>query len=328
MVRTILRAGLWPLLMLLTACGKGGEDQALGTLERDRISLSATASEVITEVLVREGQTVAAGQLLLRLDDRRQSARVAQAAAEVARAEAQLMEWQNGARSEHIAAAQARLQGAQANAMAADNQLDRVRSLFQQKLVGKAEFDQALAQRDTTQAAVKDAREQWQLLLAGTRVEQLQQARAQLAAAQAALELERAALADLSVTATRAGRVDALPWLRGDRVSAGTVLAVLLVEDAPYARVYLPQRFRAGLREGDELQVRVDGVDRVFSGHIRSISADPAFTPFFALNQKERTRLVYLTEVALGADAAELPAGLTAQVFLPKAMPAVAGATP
>lgn len=318
MGRTFLRIGIWPLLVLLTACGSGETDLALGTLERDRINLTATASEVITEVLVREGQTVAAGQLLLRLDDRRQNARVAQAAAEVERAAAQLAEWQNGARVEQVAAAQARLDGAEASALAAGNQLERIRSLYQQKLLGKAEFDQALAQRDAAQSAVKDALEQWRLLLAGTRVEQVRQAQAQLAAAQAMLELEQATLADLSVKATRAGRVDSLPWLQGDRVATGTVLAVLLVEDAPFARVYLPQRFRAGLHEGDELSVQIDGVEQRFSGRIRSISAEPAFTPFYALNQKERTRLVYLTEVALGTDAVALPAGLTAQVILPE----------
>lgn len=316
MMRTTMWASFWPVLVALTACGAGETDLALGTLERDRITLTATASEVITEVLVREGQTVAAGQLLLRLDDRRQNARVAQAAAEVERAAAQLAEWQNGARVEQVAAAQARLDGAEASALAAGNQLERIRSLYQQKLVGKAEFDQALAQRDATQSAFKDAREQWRLLLAGTRVEQVRQAQAQLAVAQAMLELEQATLADLSVSATRAGRVDSLPWLQGDRVAVGAVLAVLLVEEAPYARVYLPQRFRAGLREGDELWVQVDGIEQRFAGRIRSISAEPAFTPFYALNQKERTRLVYLTEVTLGEDAAGMPAGLTAQVLL------------
>ncbi len=306
------------LVAALVGCSRGAPEIALGTLERDRITLTATAAEVITEVLVAEGQNVTTGQLLLRLDDRRQAARVAQAAAEAERAAAQLAELQNGARAEQIAAAQARLEGAEAGALAASNQLERVRAIYQQKLAGKAEFDQALAQRDAAQAAVKDAHEQWQLLVAGTRVEQVRQAQAQVAAAAALLELEQKNLADLSVTATRDGRVDALPWLAGDRVAAGAVLAVLLVERAPYARIYLPQTYRAALHEGNALQVRVDGIDRTLVGHIRSISAEPAFTPFYALNQKERTRLVYLTEVALGADAVDLPAGLTAQVLLPE----------
>src|SRR5690606_7952305 len=142
---------------MLPACDARQADLALGTLERDRITLTATANEVITEVLVKEGQTVEPGQLLLHLDNRRQTARVAQAAAEVERAEAQLAELLNGARIEQIAAAQARLEGAEARALAMGNQLERVDRLYQQKLVGKAEFDRALAERDASQSAVKDA---------------------------------------------------------------------------------------------------------------------------------------------------------------------------
>lgn len=305
-----------PAILALTACDTSESDVALGTLERDRITLSATASEIITEVLVSEGQMVAEGQVLMRLDDRRQQARVAQAAAAVEQAKAQLVELQNGARNEQIAAARARLEGAEASALAAANQLERIRTLYRQQLVGKADFDQALAQRDATRAGVNDAREQWRLLLAGTRVEQLRHAEAQLAGAEAALGWEQQALMDLTVSTSRAGRIDALPWLRGDRVPAGVLLAVVLVEAAPYARVYLPQRFRAGLQEGDALQVRVDGVAEVLPGRVRRISAEPAFTPFYALNQKERARLVYLTEVALDTAAENLPAGLTAQVLL------------
>lgn len=163
---------------------------------------------------------------------------------------------------------------------------------------------------------MRDAEEHWHLLLAGTRIEQLQQAEAQVAAAQATLALEQQALAELSITATRAGRVDALPWKQGDRVAAGALLAVLLTGDSPYARVYLPQRHRASLHEGDAVQIRVDGVAETFTGRVRALSSEPAFTPFFALNQKERTYLVYLTEIQLGAEAGELPAGLTAQALL------------
>lgn len=304
---------------VLTGCTGAESDVALGTLERDRVVLTATASEVIADIDVHEGDTVAEGQRLLQLDPRRQQSRVALASANVQQAQARLDELRNGVREEEIAAAQARLEGARAALIAASNHLERVKSLFDQHLVGKADYDGALAQRDSARATVKDAEERWRLLLAGTRIEQLQQAEAQLAAAQATLALEHQALAELSVTATRAGRVDSLPWKQGDRVTAGALLAVLLTGDAPYARVYLPQRLRASLHEGDPVKVQVDGVDATFAGQIRALSSEPAFTPFYALNQKERTHLVYLTEIQLGADAAELPAGLTAQALLPAA---------
>lgn len=314
----ILLSGVLLAAGVLTGCKAGQADVALGTLERDRVVLTATASEVIAEVAVHEGEHLMEGQVLLRLDPRRQQTRVSLAEAGVQQSQAHLAELRNGVREEEIAAAKARLEGARAALTAASNQLERVRALFDQRLVGKADYDAAVAQRDSARATVKDAEERWRLLLAGTRIEQLQQAEAQLAAAQASLALEQQALDELSVSASRAGIVDSLPWKRGDRVTAGALLAVLLTGDTPYARVYLPQRLRATLHEGDPVQVQVDGVAGTFTGRVRALSSEPAFTPFYALNQKERTHLVYLTEIQLPQDAANLPAGLTAQALLPE----------
>ncbi|MCR6651935.1 MAG: biotin/lipoyl-binding protein [Cellvibrionaceae bacterium] len=140
---------------LIAACAlagcKGGEvDVALGTLERDRVVLTATASEIIAEIAVREGDRVVEGQTLVRLNPLRQEAKVALAQAGVRQVQARLTELQNGVREEEIAAAKARLEGAGAALTAAANQLERVKVLFDQRLVGKAEFDTALAQRDST----------------------------------------------------------------------------------------------------------------------------------------------------------------------------------
>src|SRR5690606_18694718 len=109
-------------VLVLSGCQNQSDEIALGTLERDRVVLTATAGETITEVLAREGQVVQVGDVLLRLDDRRQRARAAQAEALLAQAQAHLTELQNGVREEEIAAAKARLEGATAVATAAANQ--------------------------------------------------------------------------------------------------------------------------------------------------------------------------------------------------------------
>ena len=63
----------------LIACSDHNANIALGTLERDRIVLKATAAEIITQLPLAEGSDVKAGDLLLQLDDRRQQALVAKA---------------------------------------------------------------------------------------------------------------------------------------------------------------------------------------------------------------------------------------------------------
>ena len=302
-------------VILLAGCADNNGNQALGTLERDRIVLKATANEIILSEPIPEGTMVAAGTLLVQLDDKQQQAVVARARAEVALATAQLEELRNGARPEEIAAASARVEGARAEVTETEASYERAKGLLEQKLAAQATLDRALANRDAAEAALDSASEDLLRLTNGTRQEQLDQGQAALQAAEAQLALEQHRLSELSVVATRDAYLDSLPWHVGERVSIGATLALLLANDRPYARVYVPEPWRARLHVGDQRQVRVDGIAEPFTGQLRWIATDPAFTPYYALNANDRARLVYMAEFDLeGAE--ELPTGVPAQVQL------------
>lgn len=302
-------------VLLLAGCAEKSANEALGTLERDRIVLKATASEIILEEPIPEGTMVAAGTLLVRLDDSRQQAVVARAQAEVAQAQARLEELRNGARPEDIAAASARVAGARAAEIEAGASYVRAKQLLQQKLAAQATLDRALAIRDAAEAAVLSAQEELLRLTNGTRKEQLDYAAAVVQAATAQLALEQHRLSELSIVATRDAYLDSLPWHVGERVSLGATVAVLLANNKPYARVYVPEPWRARLRVGDRRQVKVDGIAQPLTGQLRWIAIEPAFTPYYALNASDRARLVYLAEFDL-EEGEQLPTGVPAQVLL------------
>jgi HlyD family secretion protein len=302
-------------ILLLAGCANKGADEALGTLERDRIVLKATDNEIILEEPVPEGSSVAAGTLLVKLDDGRQQALVARARAEVAQAEARLEELRNGARPEDIAGASARVAGARAGVIEAQASYQRAKQLLQQKLAAQATLDQALSNRDSAEASLKSAQEELLRLTNGTRKEQLDQAAAAVQAATAQLALEQRKLTDLSIVATRDAWLDSLPWHVGERVAQGATVAVLLANEAPYARVYVPEPWRARLQVGDRKQIRVDGIEQPLNGQLRWIAIEPAFTPYYALNASDRARLVYLAEFDLEGGE-KLPTGVPAQVLL------------
>ena len=129
------------------------------------------------------------------------------------------------------------------------------------------------------------------------------------------MALEEHGLSELSVVATRDAYLDSLTWHIGERVTMGSTLAVLLANDSPYARVYIPEPWRARLHVGDRKKVRVDGLEQIFTGQLRWIANDPAFTPYYALNASDRARLVYLAEFDI-EDGEQLPTGIPAQVLL------------
>jgi HlyD family secretion protein len=305
------------LVLALAACSPGGDPVLLGTLERDRLELVAEAHEPIIEMTVREGDRVEAGTLLLRLDPAVTDARLEQARAERARARAVLAEAVSGPRREQVLAARAALAGAEARLDAAVREFDRVESLVRRSLLPQAELDRQRAARDGARAERDAARQQLQELERGTRSEVLDQAQAALQAAEAqvaGLELGRDRL---DLRAPRAGVVEVLPYKLGERPPAGAPVVVMLADGLPYARVFVPEPLRASVAPGTPMTLRLDGSGRSWQGRVRYVSADAAFTPYYALNERDRSRLSYLAEVDLVEDdAATLPTGMPVEASL------------
>lgn len=303
--------------LLLSACSGEVEDIALGSLERDRVTLSATETQIITSIAVEEGERVKEGQTLLTLDDEARQASVAMARDEVARASSWLEQLKNGARKEEIAAAEAGVAKLKATIDFLEKDFKRAQELVETHVSGQARLDKAAADLAATRADLERAAAQLALLRAGSRPEAITQAEAALAAAQQRVRQEEKALKNLTIIATRDGIVDALPWHKGGRVNQGAVLVVLLSGEAPYVRAYVPADEKARLRVGQRLMVRVEGQGEPYQGTLRKIRSEPSFTPYYGLNQKDRSRLMYLTEVQLDDAAAALPTGIPAQVILP-----------
>lgn len=314
MGRSSIALAVVPLMLgLLTAC-REQPPQALGTLEYDRIVLPAPVAERIVSIDVREGQQVAAGTTLLTLERTRTEAQTRAVKAEALRQREALGELEAGARSEQIAQARANLAAARAAARDANAYYARLRPLGARQLVAAADVDRARAASSSANAQVSLAQAALDELLNGSRREDIAQGQAAVSAAEAQVVAQQASLDKLDVVAPRAGRIDSLPYRLGDQAPVGAPLAVLLVGDAPYARVYVPEPIRANVKVGDAVRIHVDGRDAALQGRVRMIRSEPSFTPYYALIGKDAARLSYLAEVSLGKDAAQLPAGLPVRV--------------
>jgi HlyD family secretion protein len=299
----------------LSACSNGDRTIAVGTLERDRLDLIAEASEPVIARPVEEGAYVEANTLLVKLDPSRLEARVDQASAARARAEARLAELVRGPRREVIDEARAQLKGAEGRLQTARNDLERTRKLVAQGVVSKEALDQRRASFDEALAARDAGRASLAAMLDGTTEEELAQAEAALAEAAAALTDAQVQLARLEVRAPTAGWLDALPFQIGEQPPIGGVVAVLLADEAPYARIYVPAPIRVHVKAGTPAKVKIEGLDEPIAGRVRMVATDAAFTPYFALTEHDRGRLVYPAKVdLLDASARGLPSGVPVEV--------------
>ena len=306
----------------LSACERNKEAPLVGTLERDRIEIIAEEAEPILSLEVRQGDHVEMGQVLVRQETEIAGARMAQAHAQAEEARHKLMELERGARKEDIAAARARVAMARAAADRDERELARSEELVKQRLVSQSQLDQARAARNASVASAHEAEAALAELLNGTRIEQVDQARAALAAAESAERELEITDSRLILRATRAGIVDALPFRAGERPPRGTPVVVLLADTPAFARVYVPEPRRAAIKPRVQAQIFVDGVVQPLSGFVRWVARDAAFTPYFALTQRDRSRLAFLAEVEVtDPRVRDLPAGVPVEVRIAEGSP-------
>jgi HlyD family secretion protein len=302
---------------VLAGCDRDPDDVLLGTLERDRVELVAEVNEPIVAIDAREGEHLAAGQRVLRQDRAAVGERLAAARAAEAQARQRLDELVEGPRREEILEAGAARDSAAARALAEEQEFTRVSALVARQLLPAADLDRQRALRDAAAAEQRRTEAGLKLLIRGTRAEQIEQARSAYAAAGARTRELEVTAGRLDVRAPVPGLLDDLPYEIGERPSAGATVAVLLADGAPWARIYVPEPRRAAVRVGTPAEVRVDGVDRAFRGRVRYLSSEAAFTPYYALTQRERARLAFPAEVELTEpEAASLSIGVPAQVRL------------
>jgi HlyD family secretion protein len=318
-----LRAGLSILPGFLTACNPAPQQPRLsGTLEWERVELIAEKSEPVTEVLVHEGDWVEAGQIILKQDASRWQARLARNQADYGEANARYAESLEGPRPERIREAEARYQGAEQVLHIRERELNRLEQVLLRQFTSQDAVDKARAARDAARAERDATQAAWRELRQGTRQEQREQAhqfkrRAEAEIASASVDLER-----LTLRAPVSGRVDSLPLSVGNHPQTGAVLAVLLAGSAPYARVYVPETLRVAVRIGQSALVHFDGSPTPYPGVIRSVRADPVFTPFYALTERDRHRLSYIAKIDLTGAVSQLPVGAPVEVTLPELSPA------
>jgi len=310
----------WLLLatvLALTACDSStDENRIVGELASDRIELTAEVAEPVIEILVAEGETVTEGQALMRQNSARAEARLAEAEAALGQAQARLDELVRGPRSEQISAARANVEGAKDELNFRRSDFARVQEVFDKQLASPELLDRAKAALDAAAANDKLRRAQLQELLSGTTVEELAQAEHTVKQAAARRDLLAVDLARHEITAPVDGIVDSRLFELGERPVPGQTTLVMLPGEQPYARIYVPEQLRVHVKVGAPAEIYVDGLDEVISGRVRWIASESAFTPYYALTERDRGHLTYIAKVDIIEDRARLPDGVPVEVDL------------
>ena len=303
--------------LALVACDASTDNNRIvGELASDRVELTAEVAEPITEILVAEGEAVSAGQVLMRQDASRADARLAEADAALGQAQARLDELVRGPRSEQISAARASVEGAKDELAFRRSDFARVQEIFDKKLASDELLDRAKAALDAARSNDKLRRVQLQELLTGTTVEELAQAENAVKQAAARRNLLAVDVARHDITAPVDGLVDSRLFELGERPTPGQPTLIMLPGEQPHARVYIPEHLRVRISVGMPAIIFVDGMENGIDGRIRWVASEAAFTPYYALTERDRGHLTYLAKIDIAEERERLPDGVPVEVDL------------
>jgi HlyD family secretion protein len=261
---TLLAASRGELRQSVVASGKVRSPQ--------RVDLTSQITGRVTEIPVREGQIVEAGQLLIQLDDAEWRATLAQAKASLQQSELRQTQLQQLAQP---LATQSKLQ-AEANLLQAKQRFAQASELVAKGFYSKTQLDDAQRNLDVAESQRQSSELQLRSNQSGGSDQRL--AQVAVAQARASLDIAQSRLDYTRITTPVAGIVLTRNVEPGITIQPGKLLMTLSPNGATELVVQIDEKNLALLRLGQKALASADAYpDRRFAAEITFIS--PAVDP-------------------------------------------------
>jgi HlyD family secretion protein len=284
-----------------------------GNIEVTDAALSFKVSGRVTERLVSEGDTIKQGQAVANLDptDLQQEANLRKA--ELDAAQAALKELLAGSRPEEIEQSKAALARVQAEENRWMQNYQRYQDLYAQGVASKNDLDASKLNYETARASVEEAKKSLRLVEKGPRIEQIEQARADVQRAEDALKVAQTQLSYATLDSPMNGVVLTQNIEPGEYVSPGTPIVTVGKLDTVWLRAFIDETDLGRVHVGQQARVTTDTFPgKVYEGKIGFISSESEFTPKTVQTDKERVKLVYRIKIDIENPKMELKPGMPA----------------
>ncbi|XAZ24455.1 HlyD family secretion protein [Sinorhizobium sp. B11] len=246
-------------------------------VKADYTTVAPKVAGYIKQVLVNDNDTVKAGQVLARIDDRDFQAALSQAKADVKAAEAAVtnLDAQISLQQSIIEQAHATLDASQASLAFAQSDAARAGRLITNGAGTQSRAEQSQSLKDQAAAAVE--RDQAAVVAAENKVPVLQTQREQLLAqrdrAVAAASQAELNLSYTEIVAAVDGTVGARSIRVGQYVTSGTQLMAVVPLHAVYVIANFKETQLTFVRPGQMVEIKVDSFpDVAIKGHVDSVS--------------------------------------------------------
>jgi HlyD family secretion protein len=244
-----------------------------GEADATRIDIAARVDGRVAQRPIERGDNVAAGQVLVVIDNPELITKLHEAEAARAVARADLARIEVGTRAEIIAARKAAVAAGEANVKLAQQTYNRTKQLAEREYASVQRLDEATASLDVAQRSLDQAKLAYDEAVAGYTAEERGVAKANVAKAEATIATLAAQVSELTVKAPIKGQVYQIGAELGEYVSPGVPLLSLVDLGDVWLRFNLREDLVKGLKVGDRRQVRVPALDdRLVTVEVRTIA--------------------------------------------------------
>jgi HlyD family secretion protein len=294
---------------------KEGNDfiKVSGNIEATEVDVGFKISGRIVSRFFEEGDWVDQGKVLANLDEEDLRNRLEVAQATLMSAKARLSKLLAGSRPEEIREAEANLNQARFDMENKETQYERMKSLFEKRVIPKETLDNAEAVFKIAKTSYQKATENYLLVKEGPRKEDIEDARAQVEQAKASVKLNETQLSYTTLYSPISGVVLVKSGEIGEVVNPGTSIVTLADIKNIWLKAYIPETDLSKVKWGQEVIVTTDlHPKKEYRGKVSFISSQAEFTPKQIQTEKERVNLVYRIKVDIPNPDRELKPGMPA----------------
>jgi HlyD family secretion protein len=308
------------LAVLVSACNRPRENRYHGYVEGEFVYTASPVAGTLEQILVDRGDVVVKDQELFRLEVQPEQGQFEEAKARLDAARATADDVQKGQRPTELAALEARLAQARADAKLAKTEFERHERLYRERSIAEGDLDRSRALFVRTAQLVSELTAQLSTAKLGARTDQITAAINEVEAARAALARASWAVEQKVKLAPQSGTVFDTYYRAGEWVSAASPVLSLLPPENIRIRFFVPEEAVSKLTLGNNIKVLVDGVVEPYAAQIAFISPVAEYTPPVIFSKEMRSRLSYLIEAEPARErAAELHPGQPIDVLVPEA---------
>jgi HlyD family secretion protein len=245
-----------------------------GEANSTRIDIAARVDGRLSKLLVERGETIASGQKLLEIDNPELLAKLDEAKAGKALAEAELARIHAGTRAETIAVRKAEIDRASADVTLAQNTYDRLAKLTATQVASQQHLDEATDALRVAERSYDQAKLSYQEAVAGFTPEEVRMAEAKVVQADAAVKTLQSLVDQMVVGAPGETQVYEINVEEGEVVGPGIPLISLVDMNDIWLRFDLREDLIKSLKLGDRITVRIPALgDRQVVAEVRLIAA-------------------------------------------------------